>query len=124
LTVLVVDDEALIRWSLGEVLRRGGHAVIEATTAAEAREAIRRESASIDAVLLDHRLPDSGDLRLLEEVRQRLPYTAVVLMTAYSTPEMVQNALDRGAYCVLIKPFDMFGVEALISEACRASRYH
>jgi DNA-binding NtrC family response regulator len=124
LTILVVDDEALLRWSLAEVLRRSGHTVVEATSAQEALDAVRHSPSSFDVVLLDYRLPGSNDMRLLEEVRRRLPHSAVVLMTAFETPEMVQGALDRGAYCVLSKPFDMYGVEGLISEADRASRYH
>jgi DNA-binding NtrC family response regulator len=123
LTILVVDDEALLRWSLAEVLRRSGHAVIEATSGREALDAIS-PSSSIDAVLLDYRLPDSADLRLLEQIRRRLPRSPVVLMTAFGTPEVVQGALDLGAYCVLSKPFDMLGVEGLITKAHGASRYH
>jgi DNA-binding NtrC family response regulator len=123
LTILVVDDEALVRWSLAEVLRRSGHTVIEASSAREALDAIS-PSSSVDAVLLDYRLPDSADLRLLEQIRRRLPRSPVVLMTAFGTPEMVQAALDLGAYRVLTKPFDMHGVEGLITEAYGASRYH
>jgi DNA-binding NtrC family response regulator len=123
LTILVVDDEALVRWSLAEVLRRSGHAVIEATSAREVLDAISRSS-SVDAVLLDYRLPDSADLRLLEQIRRRLPRSPVVLMTAFGTPDVVQAALDLGAYRVLTKPFDMHGVEGLITEAYAASRHH
>jgi DNA-binding NtrC family response regulator len=124
LTVLVVDDEALLRWSIAEILRQSGHQVIEATSAGNARDAMADASGLIDVVLLDYRLPDSHDLRLLDEVRRRLPESAVVLMTAFGTPEVLQGALDRGAYCVLTKPFDMLGVEGLITEAHRASGYH
>jgi DNA-binding NtrC family response regulator len=124
LTVLVVDDEALLRWSLAEVLRLSGHTVIEATCAREALDAIGQPSSSIEVVLLDYRLPDSADLRLLEEIRRRLPRSPVVLMTAFGTPEVVQGALNLGAYRVLSKPFDMHGVEELITEAYGASRYH
>jgi DNA-binding NtrC family response regulator len=124
LTVLVVDDEALIRWSIAELLRRSGHTVVEATNAGKARDAMSHTPEPIDVVLLDYRLPDSNDLGLLEEVRRRLPQSAVVLMTAYGTPELVQGALDRGAYCVLTKPFDMHEVVPLITTAYRAARYH
>lgn len=124
LTVLVIDDEALLRWSIAELLRRSGHTVLEASSAGSARDAMTHASRPIDVVLLDYRLSDSSDLQLLEEVRRRLPQSAVLLMTAFGTPEMVQGALDRGAYCVLSKPFDMHGVEGLITDAHRASRHH
>ena len=124
LTVLVVDDEALLRWSLAEILRRSGHSVIEAQNAENARDAITGASTPIDVVLLDYRLPDSNDLRLLEEFRRRLPRSAVVLMTAFGTPDVMQGALDRGAYCVLSKPFDLHGVAGLVTEAHRACRPH
>jgi DNA-binding NtrC family response regulator len=118
LNVLVVDDEALLRWSLAEVLRRSGHRVIEAL------DAIGDSSSSIDVALLDFRLPDSTDLRLLEEVRRRVPKSAVVLMTAYGTPEMVQGALDLGVFCVLSKPFDMNTIASVVANAYQAARYH
>ena len=61
LRVLVVDDEPLIRWSLGETLEQSGHAVVEA---GDAESAFRAVSAGgpFDVVLLDYRLPDSNDL--------------------------------------------------------------
>jgi DNA-binding NtrC family response regulator len=121
LTVLVVDDEALLRWSIAEMLRRSAHAVIEAASAGEARAALAT-SARMDVVLLDYHLPDSRDLRLLDEIRQRRPPTAVVLMTAFGTPELERRALADGAYCVLNKPFDLLGIEAVIRQACLAAR--
>jgi DNA-binding NtrC family response regulator len=124
LSVLVVDDEALVRWSLAELLRGSGHTVVEAANADNARSAMAHASAPIDVVLLDYRLPDSNDFRLLDEIRRRLPQCAVVLMTAYGTPEMLQGARDRGAY-VLNKPFDLHCVERLVTDAAHlASRHH
>lgn len=122
--VLVVEDEMLLRWSLAEVLRRGGHTVMEATNASDARAAMTSGTDGIDVVLLDLRLPDSNDLRLLEEVRRRLPHSAVIMMTAFGTPELVQGALERGAYCVMNKPFDVHTVEGVIRNAHRDTRLH
>jgi DNA-binding NtrC family response regulator len=124
LTVLVAEDEALLRWSIAEVLRRSGHTVLEATSARAARHALAQPSDPIDVVMLDYRLPDSRGLDLLAEVRCRLPRSAVVFMTAYRTPELVDEALDRGADCVLSKPFDMHDIEGLITDTYRTSRYH
>ena len=121
LTILVVDDEPLLRWSIAALLRRGGDAVIEAASAADARREMNCPAERIDVVLLDYRLTDSNDLRFLEEVRRRRPESAVVLMTACDTPELVRKALDLGACCVLSKPFDMGEVEILVAHArqCR-----
>ena len=121
--VLVVDDEALLRWSLGEILRRDGHTVTEATSASGAREVMSR-SQPFDVIFLDYRLPDSSDLRLLEDIRYCMPRCAVVLMTAYGAPEVVHGALERGAYCVLTKPFDMYEIAAVAQNAYRAARPH
>jgi DNA-binding NtrC family response regulator len=124
LRILVVDDEALIRWSLTEILGCEGHKVVQAVSASTAREVMDDASQPIDVVLLDYRLPDSNDLKLLEEVRQRRPGSAVVLMTAYGGPDVVKGALDRGAYCVVDKPFDMRDVEPLVRSAHQAMRPH
>lgn len=124
LTVLVVDDEALLRWSIAELLRRRGHTVLEAATADAARSVMALATEPIDVVLLDYCLPDCKDLRLLEETRHRFPSSAVLLMTAFCTSEVVQGALERGACCVLNKPFDMQDVVGLIATVQRAPRYH
>ena len=89
--VLVVDDEALIRWSLTQTLGDHGFEVEQASTAAGALDAVAAFDAHFDVVLLDFRLPDSSDLDLPAKLRQLMPRTAVILMTAFSTPEMAQK---------------------------------
>ena len=124
LTVLVVEDEALLRWSIAETLRSGGHTVTEAASAGRVREAMAEASGRIDVVLLDVCLPGSRDLTLLDEIRGTLPKAAVVLMTAFATPEVLEGARERGVHCVLIKPFDMDDIEGVITGAHRAVRPH
>ncbi|MCC7127039.1 MAG: response regulator [Acidobacteria bacterium] len=110
--VLIVDDEALIRWSLAEVLGDRGFDVQQAATGATALAAAT--AAPFDIVLLDFRLPDSNDLSLLARLRQQLPDTPVILMTAFSTPDVVQGALDLGAVRVVSKPFELADVASLV----------
>ena len=119
LRILVVEDEALIRWSISETLGQEGHTVIEADNAASAIEAMDTDE-DIDVVLLDYRLPDSNDLNLLANVRRLQPRSAVVMMTAYGTPEVTAGALALGAYRVVGKPFDMRALESLVVEAHEA----
>ena len=116
LRVLVVEDEMLIRWSIGETLAHAGHAVVEAEDGATALE--RVAAAPIDAVILDFRLPDSNDLTLLATIRRRLPDVPVILMTAYGTPDVIQGALDLGVFRVLSKPFEMQHLAEVLLEAC------
>lgn len=120
LRVLVVEDESLIRWSIAETLAHQGHTVIEASTATAAVHELTESREPIDVVMLDYRLPDSSDLGLLADVRRLRPDTAVVMMTAYGTPEVTKGAFDLGVYRVVNKPFDMYGLESLILEAYRS----
>ena len=119
LRILVVEDETLIRWSIAETLAQEGHTVMEATSAATAVKALANEH-DIDVVLLDYRLPDSNDLGLLANVRRLQPQSAVVMMTAYGTPEMTADALALGVHRVVGKPFDMRALESLVVEAHEA----
>jgi DNA-binding NtrC family response regulator len=118
--VLVVEDESLIRWSIAETLAHEGHTVVEASDATTAVQALSEAREPIDVVLLDYRLPDSSDLALLASVRRLRPESAVVMMTAYGTPEVTKRALDLGVYRVVSKPFDMHGLGSLVLEAHRS----
>jgi DNA-binding NtrC family response regulator len=124
LCVLVVDDEPLIRWSLTETLTEHGHVVTEAADAATARRRVSDPDSRPDVVLLDFRLPDSNDLGLLRAIRRAAPDAAIILMTAYGSPELMGEAMDAGAYCVVTKPFAVDDVARLVSEAHAATEPH
>ena len=121
LRVLVVDDEPLIRWSLSETLEQSGHVVVEV---GDASSAVRSVSAGepFDVVLLDYRLPDSNNLELLANIRTLAPAAAVIMMTAFGTPEVLAGALALGAYRVIQKPFEVHEVAALVLQAHAAQR--
>ena len=121
LRVLVVDDELLIRWSIAETLAAAGHDVLEAGDGASAIQALKTAvdgRDDVDAVVLDYRLPDSNDLTLLATIRRLSPGSAVILMTAFGTPEIAEGALALGAFRVVHKPFDMHDLEPLLLTAC------
>ncbi len=122
LRVLVVEDEPLIRWSITETLARMGHTVIEADDAESAIRTLRDMPEPADVVLLDYRLPGSNDLALLATIRRLAPHSAVIMMTAYGTPDVTSSALELGAYGVVDKPFDMQDLEPMLLHAYAATR--
>jgi two-component system, NtrC family, response regulator AtoC len=103
--ILVVDDERLLRWSVAETLTARGFEVAEASDGRAAMQALGN-GGDTDLVLLDLRLPDVDDLRLLARIRATAPHTPVILMTAFATREIVEEATALGA-AVLHKPFDL-----------------
>lgn len=117
LTILIVDDEPLIRWSLREALRLRGHDVATAGTGAEAMAAVSTACGQFDVVILDYRLPDRQDLSLLDDVRVASPRSAVLMMTAFADDEMRTMALDRGARAVVGKPFQVKSFVSLVESA-------
>jgi DNA-binding NtrC family response regulator len=120
LRVLIVDDEPLICWALAQTLNAAGDVVAEADSAKAAIHALATTPEPMDVVLLDYQLPDSRDLGLLSKVRQLAPQSQVILMSAFCSPEVADDALGMGAYRVVSKPFEMHDMPALVREAARS----
>ena len=112
-TVLVVDDEQLIRWSLAERLKADGLIIEEAGTA---REALERFGPDIDLVLLDYRLPDGDGLRVLKKMKSTQPDVPIVLLTAFSSIETAVEAMKQGAYHYANKPFNLDEIALLVAQ--------
>jgi DNA-binding NtrC family response regulator len=117
-TILVVDDESLLRWSLRERLSSEGYTILEAGTAAEA---LSQASESVDLILLDFKLPDGDGLSILRQVKDQTPETLVILMTAFSTVENAVEAMKLGAYHYVNKPFNLDEVALLVEKALETS---
>jgi len=111
--VLVVVDDRLLRWAVAETLTAHGYEVSEASDAKSALKALGATAMSADLVLLDLFLPDACDLRVLNLIRAVAPSVPVILMTAFSTPEIVEQARAVGAE-VIPKPFDMDTLTAFV----------
>lgn len=103
--VLVVDDEALIRWSLRERFRAKGYEVVEAETGPEALDVFAAQPVS--AVVLDVNLPGLDGLAVLERIKASVPECPVIMMTAFDSPGSAQRAAALGAAHYVIKPFDL-----------------
>ena len=116
-SVLVVDDEPLIRWAVAESLGRVGYHVVEAEDARTAVQLVATTQPEVGLVILDLKLPDSSDLSLLHTIKRMSPHCAVIMMTAYGKPGLAEAALRDGARSVVGKPFDMQMLVGLVREA-------
>lgn len=100
--LLVVDDDALIRRSLAELLRGEGYQVFEAGTGAEALKVFGHTAP--DLVVTDFNMPEVDGLQLLRELRARKSDLPVILVTGYGTVEQAVEAMKAGAYDYVSKP--------------------
>jgi len=116
--ILIVDDEALIRKSLGQVLSRRGYEVTVAASGAEARRLFTPGELSL--VLLDLRLPDTSGLDLLKEFKAAQPDLLVIMMTAYGSVDSAVEAMRLGAYDYVNKPFKSREIEVIVRLALDA----
>ncbi|HNV71742.1 MAG TPA: sigma-54 dependent transcriptional regulator, partial [Candidatus Ozemobacteraceae bacterium] len=101
--ILLVDDEESVLYTLEAVLSREGYALTRAKCVTEALS--RLDEASFDLVISDVCMPGESGLDLLDEVRRRDPEGLVLLITAFGSETLAVDAMKRGAYDYLPKPF-------------------
>ena len=119
-TVLVVDDELLIRKSLAKVLRARNYAVELASTGAEGLE--KCGDVRPQVMILDMRLPDSDGLSVLRRVRELDPLLQVIVITAYGDVQSAVDAMKLGACDFLRKPYEMEDIVLAVESAGRHFR--
>ena len=118
-TILVVDDEELIRWSLREGLKADGYDILEAATGQEALEQFKQ---GVDLVLLDYRLPDIDGLSVLRELKKQDPDVLVILLTSLVSVETAVEAMKLGAFHFANKPFNVDEVASTVARALETTR--
>jgi two-component system, NtrC family, response regulator AtoC len=119
-TLLVVDDERSLRFSIGEWARDEGYAPLEAANGREALEAVRERG--VDAVVLDLKLGDEDGLRVLRELRETDPSLPVVMLTGHGTVEQAVRAIQLGAYDFMLKPPDLGHLGVVLDRALEHAR--
>ncbi len=101
--LLIVDDEVNMLESLSEVLRNKGYLVATARNGLEALERLKEKYFNI--AIADLKMPEMGGMELLEVMKERYPQTPVVMLTGYATINSAVDAMKKGAYDYLVKPF-------------------
>lgn len=113
--ILIVDDEAVVRDSLGDWFRDEGYEVDTAESAKLALEKLAH--AAWDIFLLDIRMPGIDGLELQRKLKEAQPGATVIIMTAYASVESAVEAMKQGAYDYIIKPFNPDDLEHTIQKA-------
>jgi len=102
--VLLVEDDALLRWAMGQKLARAGFVVHEASSLAEARQHLAAHRPEL--VLLDLALPDGHGIELLQREKDKLEESVVIVVTASANVEDAVRAMKAGAFDLLTKPVE------------------
>ena len=117
MTVLVVDDDAHIRSSIGKFLIARGHTVIEAANGEKAVEVL--ESQAVDIVITDVKMPGMDGFEVLRRVRSIAPDIEVIVITGVKESENAFRALREGAFDFFSKPFKVEDLNAAIQRTVR-----
>lgn len=116
-TLLIVDDDAEIRYSLHRVLSRN-YRVITASNGQEGISLAKKEEPH--AIFLDNRMEGMSGMETLQHLRSGSPHSMIILMTAYGTTQTAIEAMKFGAFDYIIKPFDLKKVLSLAANAVNA----
>ncbi len=116
--ILVADDEESMRWVLSKALKRKGFSVDLAHDGRQALELIKDNC--YDLAILDIKMPGINGLDLLEKIREMKSDLLVVIMTAEASMKNAVEAMKRGAYDYITKPFDLDVIDAIIEKVSRA----
>jgi len=119
-TILVCDDEELIRWSLATHLSSEGYTVVQASDGEQALEVAAEQSPSL--ILLDLKMPRKGGLSVLRELRASGSEVPVIVLTAHGGVDSAIEATQLGATAYLSKPFDVREVALAVSKALEEDR--
>ncbi len=116
--VLIIDDDAEIRYSIHRVLSKGGYEVSLAGSGEEGLE--KAEIENPDVILLDNRMEGMSGIESLRRLLDLNPNFVILIMTAYGTTQTAIEASKFGAYGYLLKPFDSEKILGLTAAAYRA----
>jgi Nif-specific regulatory protein len=111
--ILVADDEQNLRRVLVALLRRDGHAVVQAQNGNEAIERL----ADVDVVITDLRMPGADGMEVLRTASKSFPHVPVIMITAYGSVGQAVEAIKAGAFDYIEKPFEQDSIRTIVEKA-------
>jgi len=118
--ILIVDDEKNYHTIIGEILQEEGYTSLTASSGMEALDILNNNL--IDLILTDVKMPGMDGIKLLEKVKEINPDIPVIIMTAYGSVEKAVEAMHKGAYTFILKPFENQTLIAHIAKAISVYR--
>jgi DNA-binding NtrC family response regulator len=118
LHVLLIDDEPIVGKRLVPALAKNGYEVEFCDNGRAALERI--EAQTFDIVVTDVRMDDVDGVQILERLQARSPRTQVIIITGYATIELAREALTKGAYAFIAKPFEPNELRQVIAKAAES----
>lgn len=118
--ILIVDDEKDLAKILQMILHLKGYEVEITTTGYEAIEKVKQTQ--FDLCLLDIRLPDINGVEVFLKIKEITPQIRVIIMTGFAVEELIEQAINKGAYACIHKPFDIDKVFELIEGTLKSPK--
>jgi len=103
LKILIVDDEEIVRYTLGEFIRMSGHSPDHAEDGQSGLKAM--QNTTYNAAFIDIRMPGMGGIHLLQQALAIQPHLSIIVMSGNGDGETRQEAMQAGAFSFLCKPF-------------------
>ena len=122
-SILLVDDEMPFVETMANRLKKRGFDILSAHTGLDALDQLSRHR-SIDAVILDVKMPGMDGIQTLEEIKRRFPITEVIMLTGHATVESAIEGMKLGALDYPMKPCDMEQLVFKVEAAARRRRSH
>lgn len=120
ISVLVVDDDEIIRLLFQDTLEEEGHSVVAAGNSTECIECVKRQD--FDLVFLDLKMPDMDGAELLKQLRSLKPRLPVTVITGYPGSQLMAKALQQGPLGVMEKPFNAPDIITAVNSFRRANQ--
>jgi DNA-binding NtrC family response regulator len=114
-SILIIDDEEQLRRNLQILLSRAGYTVVTAMDAAEGLQCLQRTH--FDVVLTDLVMDGNNGLEILESLTVYAPQIPVIVITGYASAALADEAVSRGAYDYITKPFQLEVIKSAIAGA-------